>query len=287
MQKSDIKTLGILLIFFAIIAGIVIFIVMQDKAKLGTSQAPTLIPDSDIRKVNDYQTFFTVKSIIEKYQRSLTNKDKAAIYNYLDDDYIKKHNINQYNVLDNTNNIDDKDQFLPYDMDLSEGTNVSTTFVKSYNYNEHDTIKTYYIINLDYQNKSFSILPLTNEEYKQYRTNFEPNKITQIEANEDNTLTKSVSTDLDVCALYLTSYKYYINFDPNAIYKKFVNSQFEDESQFIEYINQNKNKINSSYIKEYKNYLDQSRSNYVCVDNNNIKYTFYEYSIMNYSINID
>ena len=95
------------IIILAIIVGIIlllIFIINSTLSKNETLQNDESDVSADFIKtigiVEDYSTFFSVEKMLNNYIIKAYYKDKEAVYNFLDTEFIEENKITQDNVLD-------------------------------------------------------------------------------------------------------------------------------------------------------------------------------------------
>lgn len=122
-------------------------------------------PEYNIELVTDRNMFYSVEQNISKYLKSITDRNKTEIYNFLDDDYIQKFSVTTDNVLDKVENYSVPLAFTAQEMyEMTTDLYVTTYYVKGLvekqingnlgNYEEYNVT-----LNYDYFNKTFSIIP--------------------------------------------------------------------------------------------------------------------------------
>ena len=166
-------------------------------------------PNYNIELVTDRNMFYSVEQNINTYLKSVTDRNKDEIYNFLDEDYIQKFGVTKKNLLDKVENYS-----IPLRFDAQEmyqminiDTQITTYYVKGFvekqingdlgNYEEYCVT-----LNYDYFNKTFSIMPFKymfanivtyekeNEQIKvsmkQYVTYMDKINVTMIITNKTN-----------------------------------------------------------------------------------------------------
>ena len=134
----------------------------------------TIIEEKKIyRLVKDYSRFFTVNSCIYRYFTYLSNKDVDSLLKVLNEDYIKKNNIDSNNLFDFVPNLDDNYSFTSTKMYSSK---ISDNYFEYYVYGyttkdgyEIDLEKKYYYFRVDFdqENTTFSIMPISQTEFEE------------------------------------------------------------------------------------------------------------------------
>lgn len=251
---------------------------------------PVLENDSSIVTVTNKSSFLTIANCMEQFIFNYKQLNSEIILNLYTTEYVKKNDLNLDNVLSNSLL---KDVGLLYKINeayVSEGDEVSTFYVLGVVYNDIKTENIYNKIILDYSNGSYGIEFISEKEYYDIIDNNEVPAETYIIPNNYNKFEVTTVTDMDLCALYLSDYKYNIKHNVNLAYNiiedNTKNEYFPTVEDFKKYIDDNYLKIKNSYLSKYQVYNDNNKSNYVCVDNNNITYEFYENSILKYTMAI-
>lgn len=211
---------------------------------------------------------------------------------------ISKNNIK--------NNDDDSGQYSSYqeekNIDLSEkdtstttlnillnciNNNTNYTFIKDIYVQRNDNINVYavygiqnnkniyYIISLDYNNFSYNIKQVTEDECNNIKDGKENDyiKITNIEINNDNKFELNVMSDVQTSAMYYNIIKNVLNSEPEVLYNLLLDDEYKQKrfsniEAFNEFVNQNKSKYNNMKLSKYAKYKYDGYVQYVCLDNN-------------------
>lgn len=212
---------------------------------------------------------------------------------------ISKNNIKN-------NDDDDSGQYSSYqeekNIDLSEkdtstttlnilltciNNNTNYTFIKDIYVQRNDNINVYavygiqnnkniyYIISLDYNNFSYDIKQVTEDECNNIKDGKENDyiKITNIEINNDNTFELNVMSDVQTSAMYYNIIKNVLNSEPEVLYNLLLDDEYKQKrfsniEAFNEFVNQNKSKYNNMKLSKYAKYKYDGYVQYVCLDNN-------------------
>lgn len=212
---------------------------------------------------------------------------------------ISKNNIKN-------NDDDDSGQYSSYqeekNIDLSEkdtstttlnillnciNNNTNYTFIKDIYVQRNDNINVYavygiqnnkniyYIISLDYNNFSYNIKQVTEDECNNIKDGKENDyiKITNIEINNDNKFELNVMSDVQTSAMYYNIIKNVLNSEPEVLYNLLLDDEYKQKrfsniEAFNEFVNQNKSKYNNMKLSKYAKYKYNGYVQYVCLDNN-------------------
>lgn len=291
MFKNNYKTIVVLGVMFFVISVIALLLGNIQKSKdQKNMENPVLENDSSIVTVTNKSSFLTIANCMEQFIFNYKQLNSEIILNLYTTEYVKKNDLNLDNVLSNSLL---KDVDLLYKINeayVSEGDEVSTFYVLGVVYNDTKTENIYNKIILDYSNGSYGIEFISEKEYYDIIDNNEVPAEAYIIPNNYNKFEVTTVTDMDLCALYLSDYKYNIKHNVNLAYNiiedNTKNEYFSTFEEFKKYIDDNYLKIKNSYLSKYQVYNDNNKSNYVCVDNNNITYEFYENSILKYTMAI-
>ena len=166
-------------------------------------------------------------------------------------------------------------------------TNANYTFIKDIYVQRNDNINVYavygiqnnkniyYIISLDYNNFTYNIKQVTEEECNNIKNGKSNDyiKITNIEENNDNKFELNVMSDVQTSAMYYNMIKNLLNSEPEVLYNFVLDDEYKQKrflniENFIEFVNKNKSKYNNMKLSKYAKYKDEGYVQYVCLDNN-------------------
>lgn len=132
-----------------------------------------------------------------------------------------------------------------------------------------------YIISLDYNNFTYNIKQVTEDECNIIKNGKENNyiKITNIEKNDDNTFELNVMSDVQTSAMYYNIIKNLLNSEPEVVYNLLLDDEYKQKrfsniEGFNEFVNQNKSKYTNMKLSKYAKYKYDGYVQYVCLDNN-------------------
>lgn len=154
----------IIVILSLIFISIIVLNKLDDEKNMNFQQKSNYILETN------YSKFFTVNSCISKYISYLEKKDTNSLLEILDKDYVKNNNINKDNLYNFVDNIDGSYSFVSRKMFRCDKQNLLKYYV--YGFLNKETIdgvinkkEQYYILTLDEENYTFSIIPSSFSQY--------------------------------------------------------------------------------------------------------------------------
>lgn len=209
-----------------------------------------------------YQEFYTVSSCVGKYIDSI-NKNNNIYYsnnemvfnNEMFKKRIKALLSEKFNG--NISIKDEKYNFTAINVIKSfSNKNVDTYVVHGFisNVNMESFEDLYCVVNLDTKNYTFSIEPL-NSRYNTIEE-IEPEKIDNISKNEYNMFSYEPLSDEKKCTLYFNYIRRLMLVNPELAYtyidEEYKSIRFKNYDNFVKYIQNNRNIILESVVKNYK-----------------------------------
>ena len=209
-----------------------------------------------------YQEFYTVSSCVGKYIDSI-NKNNNIYYsnnemefnNEMFKERIKALLSEKFNG--NISIKDEKYNFTAINVIKSfSNKNVDTYVVHGFisNVNMESFEDLYCVVNLDTKNYTFSIEPL-NSRYNTIEE-IEPEKIDNISKNEYNMFSYEPLSDEKKCTLYFNYIRRLMLVNPELAYtyidEEYKSIRFKNYDNFVKYIQNNRNIILESVVKNYK-----------------------------------
>ena len=294
MQKKKIIRFAIVLIIFLVIFGIVFVINQLTNNQYEKYEEPEKeITPYNMESVTEYSYFFSIVNILNNYLSNLKNHNTESLLNVLHSEYLKEYKLNENNIYDNLVKLDSDSQY--------------TFKVRKMDYKTYDELNRYlyyingdiilnnfedsevfmenvkFLINVDYENLTYAIYPLSF--LYEILPVINPQK--EIIKNKDNGLIGSnVITKDYICNLYLSDFIRIVNNDLNKSYdlleSDFRRKNYAKKSSYIDYMNKNKSKLSSQIYS--CNSLSAKNHVYEIKDMNFNTYTFTEESIMNYKV---
>ncbi len=294
MQKKKIIRFGIVILIFLIIFGIVFVINKFSNVEIPSKEEKKEeeIP-YEMTLVDNYSNFFSVVNILNKYLDDIKNQETEKLLNTLHSEYILNYKINRDNIYDVLNIKSDSLQLTFKVKHMTYKTydnfNRYLYYVKGDiiedNFDDSKVLKegVMFLVNIDYENITYGIYPL-DYLYKVLPI-INPDK--PIISNTDNIVSGSnVITKEYICSLYLSDFieKITSNVDDTYVLldKDFRNKEYAKKSKYVNYMNNNKDKLNSQVYSCSS--LSGNNHVYEVKDMNYNTYIFREKSIMNYTI---
>lgn len=265
-------------------------------------------PSSD--QVKDSESFFTVSSCVSQYLDFL-NKNYEIYYGYddnnnyaqitnpsevilevLSEKYIKEKNISKENLQTHIQLLEDKVTFIPLQMRMIENSEIQKYLVYGMiqNLDNKYVGDVYLFVNLDGLNATFSIEPIE----KKY------DNISDIEyTNEESTINPNdfneyVPVEIDseyMCQQYFNLYKNMTLMKPELAYnfldKDYRQKRFGDVSDYIKYLNENHEYLETLQLSQYLVNGYDEYTEYVCKDNDENLYIFNETALMEFTMKLD
>lgn len=130
--------------------------------------------DNKIRIVTNYSNFYTVNSCLYRVITYVASENKNDVMKVLDDNYKKKNDIKENDVLSLFPSVDQSSTFVSTKMYYQkmpnhitryyvEGYIEKNEFIDGMNSGSQEQKNEYFIVNLDSENKIFSIEPYSGE----------------------------------------------------------------------------------------------------------------------------
>lgn len=271
------------------------------------------IIEEKVKEVTDNTKFFTVSDCISQYLNEINKNNtryygmndngkyekiveekyiQQNIYNILSEEYIKGNNITVENVYDYVYDVTEQLTFIPIKMNqlILEDTQKYVTYGYIVNLNNLLIKDAYILVNLDINNKTFSVEP-KNDRF----TSLDEIEITKknlvIEKRDNNTFKYVNPTPEYIAKKYFNTYKRLVLAKPEIAYdfldEQYKINKFQNVENFKKYIEKNRTKILNSTISKYNITSDNGYKRYICIDQNENYYIFKETAIMKYSVILD
>ena len=290
-----------MLLVIIIIIIIILTIFLLNKKENGRDKIVILNIDysvSEIENVTDKIEYYTVRNCINNYFNILNSNNsiyyvgdeidedaqKEYIYNLLGIDYIKSNNITVNNVLNKVETTKEQKVFIPLQMKVLKKEKVDKYIVYGVLQDVielDDAEEIYIIVNLDYNNKTFSIEPIDKEYESIEQINIENDDIL-IDKNENNIYQNQKITNEYLTNEYFVLYKKLAITEPELVYnifsEEYRNERFGNIDNFKKYVNENKNEILKINMQQYLVNNYESYTEYVAKDQYGNLYIFKESS---------
>lgn len=234
----------------------------------------------DVERVTNQATFYNIDNCINKYFRYVIKNDKIDVK---DNDAII---TNKYNAIP---------KFYAQDMYSIDKVSNITAFVYGV-VRENDRQDNYYLtINLDYDNNTFEIEKLSEEEYNQAKNNQIKEKYKQnihIEPNEYNEINKTEISNFEILQRYFEDYKYKSIYNIEEAFKildaEYRQKKFNNDlNNYKAYIQKNIDTLKDANIVRHGITKNGQFGTYIAYDNYNNYYKIIETGINEYTILLD
>lgn len=263
----------------------------------------------------DYQAYFDIKACMQKYVDNINiknskyyiydktnnklivtdeNEIKQNIYNLLSDKYIAEKNITMENLYDNVETLQEEAMYLPIEAGLIQDGNIKSfiTYGLVQSPKDYSVIcKLFSVVNINVNEGKFSIEPLYGEYSGIGEIIIEDTEQT-ITGNAENRFSMTNITSESYPTEYINIYKSLALGDPERLYnllnEEYKKARFENFDEFKEYIEKNKDKIQSTRLDKYKVDVNGNTVRYICIDQYENYYIINQKEILqDYTIMLD
>lgn len=320
MKKIRLMIIAVIIIIIILIISILVLIKKNEQSILAKEQEDYLYSENNPgyflkglkpEKVKLDNEYASVEACIEKALSYAKENNDEAVYNLLNENYIKDKNISRENAKEEFKQIDKLRTNEIYGL---VGTNYASYYIKAVISNNQNI---YFNINWDVANSAFDIKLLLQKEYEEYigkKIEDVKSKEEIIEKNSNNSIPYKYLAEDDIVEKYLLDYvERAIDFPDNAynyVEEEYKKAKFGNVANFKQYI-QNNTDIKDIYssknsnIEDYTNYMEylvsvkdaglqkyskeenEGYTKYVCIDTFGNYYIFKVTSPMQYSVILD
>lgn len=278
------KTIIIMIIAIIImIITVIILLKINISHRSIENDNPETLAFTDIEELTNKELFYAIHSQISNYYNDLQNGNQKAIEAISPElpitiestDSIIKFQSQKMYVLDKIDNL--------------------TVYVYGVTRQANIQKDNYLIINLDYQNDTFSIMNSSKEEYDNAinnRVNEKYKEDIYIKENEYNKIKEVQISDFDIVTNYFEDYKYKALHEPeeafNLVEQEYRNKKFENDlEKYKAYITKNLNRLQDANIVKYGVTKNGELSTYVAIDSLDNYYKITETGVSEYTIILD
>ena len=245
--------------------------------------------------VKDYQAFFSINSLINKFYENVTKNNPKDVIGMFDADYVNKNSINANNL---SNFVDTNYQeitFYSKSMYVKSKKNVYYYFVngEEQQYNFYDEIlsekeDSMFMVIVDKNNDTFSITPLTTPSLFEYAQNYTISDKKNVKSNAYNTFFNDTFSDQTICSYYLNYYSILLYLNSEKAYAMLADDtkkEFNDLEDFVKKLEDTYAKITPKLLS-YSVTGENGHRTYIAIGENNYRFELTESSIMNFKIKI-
>lgn len=307
MKKIGIAIIVTLVVMIILISTLLIILNTSEKGpKQGDIGNVINFDETKIEPVSDNIKFFTIQNCIQNYldrtnmKSSMYDKEEideisisTGIYNLLSKEYIQRNLITKENLLNKIEKVETKLIFVPLKMNYLQLQNTNKYAVYGFcqKLNNEYVKDLYFIVNVDNENKTFSITPLSNQQYESVDKIELNRENIEIELNDNNSYVEQRITDQYLCEQYFLIQKRIMLSTPERAYyyldEEYRNKRFKTIENYKKYILENKNHIVKMALKEYEVRRTEGNTEYICKDQYNNYYIFNAKEVLNYTVMLD
>lgn len=319
MSKKQIKKYIIVtLTIFLVLLMIIILIRHKEQNKSEVHEIERIEEvepeENGIKQETTRERYFLVKRCIDRYNNSIKDHygnnsrvlldDKleqeekkyytSSLYNMLSEEYIIENSITEANIYDMVTGGEMHINEL-YSQELNENITAFVVYGKLKSYKDNKTYDYGYIINIDFNNKTFEIYPY---EYMVENNITDISKIDSlsinketIESNSYNIVVFKITTDEEMAKEYFDIYKYLLINDKAGLYEvldeEYRETRYNSEADFLNCIDNEFNTMVSSIVYEYSVSYYDNYSYYILKDQKENYYIFKTSAVMDYTLYLD
>lgn len=320
MNKKRRNIIIVCSIIILILAIVLIFLLIRSKnynyeAGDGTNEGPTsnfeFIVENFVSRVSVRNEFYAVKNAIVIFNTrcdnlsSIYNTDEDienfsnSIYDILDSTYIKDNNITVDNVKNLFSDFDTFNMLIDdmYCYQQDDNLYLYIVYGSVGNIEKVERTNFKYIVRVDKDNKTYSIIPSTLYVDEIGLGNVNENSDINVEQfksitnkTENNKFNESIIPDEKYVYDLFDDYKIRSMYDYNGLYNMldeyYRNTNFPEQYMFEEYCKNNLSKFVSMSINNYNKNKVDGKNKYIIVDQNEEYYVFTEEYPMKYTVKV-
>lgn len=297
-----------LIILMSIIVICIVVAIKQGKETIETTQKGDRgeiieFNKNELETLTDKIRFFTVKNCVQQFLNEINTDSQKAHeftereikqdrYNLLSKEFINNNSITLDNIDNHLKTINKKVIFDALQIKYLRGERIENYIVYGIMTSlDNEYIGNIYIrVNMDRENKTFSIEPITGNYNSIDDISIQYND-DSIEEKDNNTYKEQIITYENIAKTYFSTYKRLVLARPETIYDYLQNDykekRFENLSSFEKYVNLNKNEIAQLIFKKYQVNNNDNILEVICMDQYQNLYIFEETSPMNFTLRLD
>ena len=268
-----------------------------------------------VKKVTSSLKFYTVSNCIDTYIEKLNIENSAYygydendeytvvisdeeineyIYSLLSEEYIEQNEITIDNLREKVEVFEENMIYTSLKMNVLIQDTIEEYVV--YGFLTDSSLnfikEIYFDVKLDMVNYTFSIEPISNDEYSDIDEIEIINENQEIEENDVNTVSSVTINNEYLCREYLQTYKKIILAWPELAYEylddEYKELRFGSYENFTEYITDNYDNLCTLTLSKYEIEVYDGYTQYTCEDINENIYTFTENeAIMDFTVQLD
>lgn len=317
MEKIKKWIIALTILIITIIILLVVRYIVKDLTSTDKSDHSKLEQDVsnmplnfEIKKVDNRNNFYAIKSIIGKYANTFVDEDTTSILKMLNPEYITQNSINTKNVWEKTENIrkeeltEEQNDNLQIEVDIQQmyykdvDSAIATYFAYGnfkYNIDEKDKVPFSILVEIDTNKNTFCLTPsqYIEDKYPNVETlkQYEGKITKEIPENDYNTFDFVNIEDVTIITDYLANYKDKIIDDIEQSYEMidedYKKAKFPNKKDYETFIKNNIKDLLSISLDKYQVDYKEDYTQYTCLDKKGNTYIFKETAVMDYTILLD
>ena len=250
---------------------------------------------AEFSTVRDYQIYFNINALINKYYTNVVANNQKEIIGLLDDTYVSINNISGNNI---SNFVKTGYQNITYyskTMYVKSRNNISYYFVSGeeqlYDFIDEQLIEeenVLYLVIIDNKTDSYSITPLITPSLFEYAQNFTISSKKTVKSNAYNSYFSDRFSDETICSYYVNYYKTLLFLNSEKAYnmlEQSYKSSFNDYEDFVNHLTEIYERLTPK-LHSYSVNGENGRRTYSVIGENETRVDMTETSILNFKIAI-
>ncbi len=245
--------------------------------------------------VKDYQIYFNVNNLINKFYDNLIINNAKEVIGVLDEKYVSNNGINGTNISSFFKTNYHSMTYYSKMMYVKSNDQIAYYFVSGeeqlYDMVDerlYEVENVFYLVTIDKVNDAYSIMPIKTTSFFDYAKNYEPSGKKKVTSNAYNTYFSDNYNDERITNYYLNYFKTILFLNSEKAYNMLESdykATFEDYEDFNKHLTEIYDKLNSKLMRFAVKGEDGKRV-YSAVGENQSRYDMTETSIMNFKITI-
>lgn len=246
----------------------------------------------------DTENSITNIGIESSGKNSVKDENINAVYNMLDEEYIKSREITKDNIANKLTKV--SDSFIDINnMYISEKSENISIYIVSGNLIDKKTANLtnfQIMIKLDLRNRTFKVLlqDYINEKYKDLKLGQEIDISVpeNIESIGNNIFESKMPSDEEYILDLFDKYKKQMLYNKELVYNNHIEAEYKKKkfntlTEFETYTKNNISNIITAKLEKYQKTINDNYTQYVCIDQKGKYYIFRETAPMNYTVILD
>lgn len=266
---------------------------IEDVDNIGTFKSVELCIQKYYNMLNNESESFYGRNDDGQYERIVNDaKIRQMRLSLLSEEYIDKNNVNTNNIYQYIKTMNEPCTVIALKMKKMVNIPIEKYIVQAIviNYSYEVLDESYIIVNLDTENRTFSIEPISDnynniEDIKNINSNI------AIQENDNNSYSPIVYNYEEIASNYFLTYKRLLLSKPEILYEymdnEYRNKRWGSEENFKDYVTEYKNEITKLRFTEYLVNNKEDITQIVCKDQYGNLYIFNETLPMQFNLQLD